>query len=106
MRINQTNPNIQLQNILGLEQAARKEVQEKAAEAAKAHAAEEALRLQQLADSVKKKKPVGKEDSNSPSQQGRRNARYLPDGTVQTEGPEAPGDAPPPSPRAGIDIRA
>ncbi len=103
MKINQTNPNLQLQNILGLEQATRKEAQEKAAEAAKAHAAEEAIRLQQLADSFKKK-PVGKENSNP--QQGRRNTRYLPDGTIQTEGSNAPGDAPPDSPRGGIDIRA
>lgn len=104
MRINHTNPNLNLLNTLGVEQAARKEAQEKAAESAKAHAAEEALRLQQLAQSVKK---IGGDGKQKPETgQGRRNARYLPDGSVQPEGPDEPGGDATPPPRKGIDIKA
>jgi len=102
MKINQTNPHLNLTNIIGVEQAARKEAQEKAAESAKAQAAEEALRLQKLAEGVKKTEGGGKK---SPGGQGRRNARYLPDGTIQSEGSDIP-DSPLPPPEGGIDIRA
>lgn len=106
MKINHNNPNIQLQNILGLEQAARKSAQEKAAESAKAHEAEKALRLQETAESLKEIKDGHKKNPKDPQKQGRRNTRYLPDGTVQPEGSEGPDDSPNPPPRSGIDIRA
>lgn len=104
MKINHSNPNLQLQNILGIEQAARKTAQEKAAESAKAQQAEETLRLQNLAELVQKIK--GDEKKKPGLGQGRRNARYLPDGTVQPEGSDTPDDPSNPSPRSGIDLRA
>ncbi len=106
MKINHTNPNLNLMNTLGVEQAARKAAQEKAAESAKARAAEEAQRLQQISETLKGKKPVGKIGPDSKGQQGRRNARYLPDGTVQPEGSDGPDDSSNPPPRGGIDIKA
>jgi len=106
MKINHNNPNIQLQNILGLEQAARKEAAQKAAESAKAHAAEEALRLQAMADSLKKIGNGQKKNPGGPSKQGRRNARYMPDGTVEPEGSDVPEGPSGPPPQGGIDLRA
>lgn len=104
MRINH-NPNLQLQNILGMEQASRKEAQEKPAESAKAHAAEEALRLKEMGDAMKEIQ--GKRQDESPKK-GYRNASYLPDGTVKPEGSDIPEDPanPPPPHRGGIDFRA
>lgn len=108
MRVNHTNPNIQLQNMMGLEQAARKEAQQKAAESAKAREAEETIRLQGIADSLKKIGDGKKKNQDGPQKQARRNARYLPDGTVQPEGTDSSPEDPstPPPPRGGIDIRA
>ena len=106
MRVNHNNPNLQLQNILGLEQAARKESQQKAAESAKAHEAEQSLRLQEMADSLKEIRDGKKKNQDDPQKQGRRNARYLPDGTIQPEGSDSPENPSAPPPRGGIDIRA
>ncbi|GEM_PF-5721669 len=107
MRVNHNNPNLQLQNILGMEQAARKEAQQKAADSAKAHEAEESLRLQAMADSLKKIGDGKKKDQGDPQKQGYRNTGYGPDGTVQSEGTDSPdGPSSPPPPRGGIDIRA
>ena len=103
MRVN-NNPNLQLQNILGMEQASRKEAQEKSAESAKAHAAEEALRLKEMADAMKE---IQGKRQDEPSKKGYRNASYKPDGSVQPEGPDVPEDpSNPPPPRGGIDLRA
>lgn len=104
MRINQNNPNIQLQNMLGMEQAARKEAQDKTAESAKAHEAEEALRLKEMSDAMKEIQ--GKRDQDGSPKKGYRNASYNPDGTVKPEGPDLPPDTPNPPPRGGIDFRA
>ena len=103
MRVN-NNPNLQLQNILGMEQAGRKEAQEKSAESAKAHEAEEALRLKEMSDAMKEIQGKRKDDS---PKKGYRNASYKPDGSVQPEGPDVPEDpSNPPPPRGGIDLRA
>lgn len=106
MRINH-NPNLQLQNILGMEQASRKEAQDKAAESAKAHAAEEALRLKEMSDAMKEIQGKPEQDQGGASKKGYRNARYRPDGSVEPEEPTAPENpSSPPPPRGGIDFRA
>jgi hypothetical protein len=106
MKINQNNPNIQLQNTLGIEQAARKAAQEKSAESAKAHEAEEALRLQEIGESLKEIRDGRKKNPGDAPQQGRRNARYRPDGTVEPEGLDHPEDGPPPPQAGRIDLKA
>lgn len=106
MRINQNNPNLQLQNILGMEQAARKEAQDKAAESAKAHEAEEALRLREISESLKEIHDGRKKNQEEAPKKGFRNARYLPDGTVEPEGSVPPENPSNPPPRSGIDFRA
>ena len=86
-----------------LEQANRAAAQARAEEAAKARAAEETLKLERQADALREKKvtKVGEEGTN---RQSRRNARYKPDGSVEPEGKEPPGEAPPPSYK-GIDLK-
>lgn len=103
MKINHSNLN-PMMNTLAIEQAAKKAAQEKAEESAKARQAEETLRLQQLANAVKRKE--GSQKKNQGGAQGRRTTRYLSDGTVQSEGPDTPDDTTSPPPQGGIDIRA
>lgn len=103
MKINPHNPMINPINTQNLDQAAREAGSAKAAEVAKHQQEEESLKLQRPSESPKKKEVGGKKDSES--NQGRRNARYLPDGTVVWEEDESPDDGPPPASH-GIDIRA
>ena len=88
-------------NALSLEQIARKEAEKKAAESAKARIVEETLNLEFKVEGIK-----GQSESKSGRQgQGRRGMRYLPDGSVQIEGPGIPDDPSSP-PIKSIDFKA